>query len=101
MHVISLKKLRVFWQLQPTAEGALRHWHNIVERTRFTDLNHLKTSFNSVDYVPPFTVFNVGGNKFRIIAAIHFNTQQIFVRHVFTHPEYDRWTGRYRTGQLS
>ena len=40
-----------------------------------------------------FYVFNIGGNKFRLVAAIHFNTQRLFVRHILTHAEYntERW----------
>jgi mRNA interferase HigB len=50
-----------------------------------------------VDLIPvkgrDFYVFNIGGNKYRLIAAIHFNTQRLFVRQILTHPEYDteRW----------
>jgi mRNA interferase HigB len=39
-------------------------------------------------------VFNIGGNKYRLIAAIHFNRQKVYIRHVLTHPEYDR--GRWK-----
>ena len=42
--------------------------------------------------VGDYYVFDIGGNKFRIIAAVHFNRQLLFVRHVFTHKEYDRWS---------
>jgi len=38
----------------------------------------------------------VSGNKFRIITAIHFNRERIYIRHVFTHPEYDRWSDEMR-----
>jgi len=38
-----------------------------------------------------YYVFNIGGNKFRLIAAIHFDRQMVFIRHVFTHREYDKW----------
>ena len=40
-----------------------------------------------------FYVFNIGGNKFRLVAAIHFNTQRLFVRHILTHADYntERW----------
>jgi len=59
----------------------------------FRNLVELKQTFGSVDMVPvkgrdPY-VFDIGGNKYRLVAAIHFNTQKLFVRHVLTHPEYD------------
>ncbi len=57
----------------------------------------LKRTFASVDLVPvkgrDFYVFDIGGNKYRLIAAIHFNSQRLFVRHILTHSDYDteRW----------
>ena len=51
----------------------------------------LKKRSNSVDRVGNFFVFDVGGNKYRVIAAIHFDRQMLYARHVFTHTEYDRW----------
>jgi len=57
----------------------------------------LKRTFVSVDLVPvkgrDFYVFDIGGNKYRLIAAIHFNSQRLFVRHILTHSDYDteRW----------
>ena len=42
-----------------------------------------------MDYVFPLVVFDIGGNKFRLIASIHFNTKICYVRHILTHAEYD------------
>ena len=52
----------------------------------------LKTVFGSVDRVGGFCVFDIGGNKFRIIAALHWDRQIAYIRHVLTHAEYDRWS---------
>ena len=43
------------------------------------------------DTVSDFYVFDIDGNKYRLIAAIHFNRKMVFIRHVFTHREYDKW----------
>ncbi|MGM4989202.1 type II toxin-antitoxin system HigB family toxin [Tardiphaga sp. 841_E9_N1_2] len=51
----------------------------------------MKATFNAIDRVGPYYVFDIGGNKFRIVAAIHFDKQRLYVRHVFTHKEYDAW----------
>jgi mRNA-degrading endonuclease HigB of HigAB toxin-antitoxin module len=48
-------------------------------------------AFNATDKVGAFYVFAIGGNKFRLIAAVHFNVQKLYVRHVFTHKEYNQW----------
>ena len=49
-----------------------------------------------IGVVAPFTIFNIGGNKFRIVAMIHYNTGRVYVREVLTHPEYDKWSDDYR-----
>ena len=49
---------------------------------------------NATDRVGDFYVFDIGGNKYRVIAAIHFNRQMLFIRYVFTHAEYDQWSAR-------
>jgi mRNA interferase HigB len=52
----------------------------------------LKRVFNTVDYVPPYYVFEVAGNNYLLICIIHFHRQKLYVRAVFTHAEYDRWS---------
>lgn len=54
-------------------------------------------TFNSADYVGgKYTVFDVGGNKYRVVGVIHYNTQRIYIHGVFTHEEYDKWTKEIR-----
>ena len=72
----------------------LQAWRKIVESGDFANFAQLKASMNATDRVGDFYVFDIGGNKFRVIAAIHFNRQMLFVRHVFTHAEYDQWSAR-------
>lgn len=61
---------------------------------RWTNIAHLKVDFPSADYVPPFTVFNVKGNKYRLIALIDYSEQIVVVRDVLTHATYSK--GRWR-----
>ncbi|WGS51433.1 type II toxin-antitoxin system HigB family toxin [Paraburkholderia sp. D15] len=93
MRVISKKALLDFINKHPGARGALMAWYALAQACLANSYNDLKRTFAGVDYVPPqYTVFDVGGNKFRIVAAIHYNRQSLFVRHVLTHAEYDLWT---------
>jgi mRNA interferase HigB len=92
MQVISQKALRDFWGKWPDAQAPLVAWFRIVEIGTFGDFNALKAAFGPVDYVAPFTIFDIGGNKFRIIAAIHYNRQKLYIRRVYTHAEYDDWS---------
>jgi mRNA interferase HigB len=96
MHVISLKKLRTFWEGHPDAESALRSWHRQVEQASWGSFADVRATYRSADQVGKFTVFNIGGNKYRLIAAIHYNRGKVYVRHVLTHAEYD--AGAWKRG---
>ena len=94
MHVISRKALRDFWERHPESQSALTRWYTIVRKTDFKDFNDLRTTFPSADWVEGLIVFNIGGNKYRLIAAIHFNRKRVYVRHVLPHEEYDQGAWR-------
>lgn len=100
MHVISLKMLRVFWQKHPEAENVLREWHSVVEHAEFKDFTHIREFFNSADYVPPLTVFDVGGNNYRVVVIVRYRFKKVFVQKVLTHREYDDWNKLYRKGKV-
>ncbi len=69
---------------------ALNTWYRIVKNSKILNFSELREIFPSADKVDNFTVFNIGGNKIRLIAAIHYNTQCLYIRHVLTHKEYDK-----------
>jgi mRNA interferase HigB len=91
VRVISNKRLVDFAALHPKATVILQSWRKVLESNRFAHFADLKAAYGSVDRVGQFFVFDIGGNKYRLIAAIHFDRQVAYVRHVFTHAEYDRW----------
>jgi mRNA interferase HigB len=91
MRVISNRALTVFAAIHPAANQPLQTWRKAMESGAFLDFASLKRAFNSIDKVGGFHVFDVGGNKYRLVVAIHFNKQAAYVRHVFTHTEYDKW----------
>ena len=92
MHVIAKPALTEFWARHPDSESALQAWYRAMESEVFADFNDLRATFASADYVHGLTVFNIGGNKYRLIAAIHYNRRKLYVRAVLTHAEYDRGT---------
>ena len=69
----------------------MQAWRKLIERGTFGGFADLRRVFNSADRVGDYFVFNVAGNRYRLIAAIHFNTQTLYVRAVMTHAEYDDW----------
>ena len=91
MHIISKKILREFWVLHPAAEAPLRLWHSRVHQLHVMDFNQLKANWPSADYVPPYTVFNIAGNHYRLIAHVHYQSNRVYIHTVLTHNDYDRW----------
>ncbi len=90
VHVITRKRLWEFAKKHKEAEEPLNTWYAIMSKTDFRSFAELKRAFGSVDKVEKFTVFDIGGNKFRLIAVFHYNRQKVYIRHVLTHAEYDR-----------
>ena len=90
MHVITRKRLNEFADRYPEARAALAHWYMLAKHKEYSSFAELRTTFPSVDKVGKLTVFNIGGNKVRLIAAIHYNRRRIYIRAVLTHGEYDK-----------
>lgn len=97
MRVISKSRLREFWQepRNSAAEGPLRAWYTHVNShaVSWRNWGDVKREFGTADMVGNCAVFNIGGNKFRVIARILYPSQKVFVLKVMTHEEYDdkRW----------
>ena len=90
MHIITRKRLLDFAEKHPNTSATLDAWYRIVKQSKITGFSKLRKIFPSADKVGNLTVFNIGGNKIRLIAAIHYNTQCLYIRHVLTHKEYDK-----------
>jgi len=90
MHLITSKRIREAKEKHKNLINALDAWLKLIEKNQFKSFIELKHTFNSVDKVGNFYVFNVGGNKIRIITTIHFNRSKVFIRHILTHKEYDK-----------
>ena len=65
-----------------------------MDANSFKSFMMLKQTFGSADYVRPYTVFDISGNKYRLIALIDYNLNSVLIKKVLTHKEYDR--GRWR-----
>ena len=89
MHVITRKRLNEFTEKYPETKTALAQWYKLAKHNNFSNLAELRTIFPSADPVGKLTVFNIGGNKVRLIAAIHYNRKRIYIRSVLTQAEYD------------
>ena len=92
MHIISRKTLRQFWGQHRDSETPLSRWFKIVQQADFGSFDELRATFPTADKVGDLIVFNIGGNKYRLITSIHFSRGKVYIRHVLTHQEYDRGT---------
>lgn len=93
MRVISKSRLRQFWEIpnHRSSEGPLRAWHTHVsdKSVAWQNWSDLKATFGSADLVGNCVVFNLAGNKYRLICRILYSSQKVFVLKVMTHKEYD------------
>lgn len=90
MHIITRRRLLEFTKKNPSSSTPLDTWYRIVKQSRISNFSNLREIFPSADKVDNLTVFNIGGNKIRLIAAIHYNTQCLYIRYVLTHKEYNK-----------
>ena len=99
MRLVSQKILNEFAYRHPEARAAIKRWASVVEAAFFADFHDVLSYFRYADYVAPYTVFNLAGNKYRVIAIVDYAAATIFVRWTYTHAEYDKWSKRYRQGR--
>ena len=90
MHIITRKRLLEFSEEHENTSTALDTWYRIVKNTEISNFSELRAIFPSADKVGNLTAFNISGNKIRLITAVHYNTQNLYIRHVLTHKEYDK-----------
>ena len=90
MRVVSRKALREFVRAHKDAETPLDDWYRIAKRLRWTGLVDVRKTYPHADAVGEFTIFNIGGNKYRLVTHIHYRTGKVYIRHVMTHEEYSR-----------
>ena len=109
MQIIAEQKLTEFAQRHPTSRPGLLRWLELVQQGNFSSIVELRETFPHADLVKKetpaqprqqvpysnrettFTVFNIGGNKARLIAIMRYDSQQVVIHEVLTHAEYDAW----------
>jgi mRNA interferase HigB len=89
MHIITRKRLNEFVARHPETRSALEHWYREMKRRNFASFAELRSVFATADQVGKLTVFNIGGNRARLVAAIHYNRRRVYIRAVLTHVQYD------------
>ena len=91
MRIISVKRLREFWEAHADAEQPLKAWYKEACESDWRTPNDIKERYPSADPIPGNrVVFNIKGNTYRLVVEIHYKSGIIFIRFVGTHPEYDK-----------
>ena len=95
MHVIKKKTLEDFWRRHTAAEVPLRAWLKDAERARWRTIHDIKAYARTADSVGDNrVVFNIGGNKYRLVVLCLLAKGRLYVRFVGTHAQYDRIDAR-------
>lgn len=94
VHIVSRKALAAASQKHSDAETGLDAWFKVARTAEWKNLEDVRKTYPHADGVVvgdrTYTVFNVGGNRFRLIVKIEYKYQKIFIKHVLTHAEYDK-----------
>ena len=95
VRIISKAAITEFSRTHQDALEPLLHWHHITRRAAWEHLADVRADFPHADAVEPFTVFNISGNKYRLISIIKYRWHIVYIRHILTHAQYDR--GKWKT----
>ena len=91
MRIIALGTLRDFWVKHPDALEPLAAWHAIASRVRWTSPADIKAAYRNASFIAGNrVVFNIKGNDYRLVVAMHYNRQIAYIRFVGTHRLYDQ-----------
>ena len=91
MRILTEQALKEFIDKYPDAKVALQEWASIVKQSKWACFADIKNTFNSVDNVGnQHYVFNIKGNKYRLVVVIKFTIQFVYIRFIGTHKEYDK-----------
>lgn len=91
-NVIAKPTLRAFWDAHTDSRTALEDWYKALRKSNAANFAELRATFATADWVQPdIVIFNIKGNHYRIVTRVRFDHRIFWIKHVFTHAEYDRW----------
>ena len=91
MRIIAIKALREFWERYPDAEQPLRAWYADAKSSTWESPLDITNTYAAASILPGNrVVFNIKGNRYRLIVHIHYKSGIVHIRFVGTHQEYDR-----------
>ena len=95
MRVISKRRLREFWEVHPEAQTPLTVWYRWMLAKDYANPAEVRRDFARASLLGGTrTVFNIGGNRYRLVVTMRYDLGRVYVRHVLTHAEYDKLSAR-------
>ncbi|MDR2839199.1 MAG: type II toxin-antitoxin system HigB family toxin [Azonexus sp.] len=90
MNIVAVKLLRAFWETHPDTEQALKSWVDEVKKAGWTQPAEIKAQYRSASILKNRrVVFNIKGNDYRLVVAVAYSYQAVYIKFIGTHPEYD------------
>jgi mRNA interferase HigB len=83
MRIIKRNALVRFWERHADAKAGLESWYGVVRRATWQTPVEMKQIYHNADLVGRRTVFNIAGNKYRLIARVNYQAQRVFVLHIY------------------
>ena len=90
MHLISIRKLRDDAAIYPDIGPVIENWYSVVKKANWKNLEDVREIYRDAEAVGNFTVFNLKGNKYRLIVGIDYVSQTVYYKYLLTHAEYDK-----------
>ena len=92
IRIIAIKRLKTFWEKGNTdSEQPLKVWYQLFRQNNFSNTNEIKRLFPSCNFVGENrVVFNISGNKYRLVVYVRYDIQIVYIRFIGTHAEYDK-----------
>lgn len=90
MHIVTQKRIWEAMRVWPQSASALESWYRLMKTSEPKDFAAMKAIFPATDKVGSQHVFDIGGNKIRLIAVVHYRAKRVFIRHVLDHVDYDK-----------
>ncbi len=90
MHLIAIRNLRLDSSRYPDTQTVVEEWHKVVKSVSWENLEEVRQLYCDAESVGNFTIFNIKGNKYRLIVDINYVNQTIYYKYFLTHAEYDK-----------
>lgn len=82
--------MQKFWRKFPSAEKPLLSWYETVKKVDWENFSYVRETFRHADVYRDCVIFDIGGNKFRLITKIRYQKKRVYIRFVLTHSDYDK-----------